>query len=264
MPPGAASDLPFDFDWTGSADLAFSTHHTASFDYDLNHRQGAQNLSAKLKIAGSEIFVGGAAWEILSDEARLALYVERAEFELLRRDCRAATGVIYDFGHPFDLDGFGFGLVEASTAMILDQLATALQRRRPDRRASLASVGAHRWVAFDWAKRQGERIGAQRYCTALNEDGDVLGSLGTSSVKIEEIEEWLESIRDRPNFTAHVAVFDNLPPDSQNTSLMCVFQTNEKVVHSNSERKRPTKRPRCTIGFRHSVLLHTRNVDPIH
>jgi hypothetical protein len=238
MPPQAVADLPFAHDWVDPhGDWAMVEAVSSAFEYDVNHQQGAQNLADKMTIMGHEIFdkrameyyataqlwrkqleglVGRDVWSTLPEERQLILATARAEFEL----ASDMSNDVEPLGKASDVVGFGFGLKEVSSKWLLKALSQTLERRRPERCAAMAAIGANIWASIDWAKRQGEQVGAEWYCTVCNEDGAVIGQLATATVKAAEIEDFLKAIGERENFTANVVVLDNLPENIENSECV--------------------------------------------
>lgn len=81
--------------------------------------------------------------------------------------------------------------------------------RRSDRKRQMCSVGCEIACTIDWCAHSGKELGAKWQAIMCNEDSSLVASLTTKTTSLNELRQWLTTIKERPNFNPKVCLEDS-------------------------------------------------------
>ena len=292
--PALRADLPFDPEWR-FGDVKLACVFTSACETDIVTRQGMSTLLQKVERLGAQTTqaiverylaagqlaydqlqrtVGDAAWQSYPPMLQLQLAVLRGEYVALEsiEDRVMPLGVS---GGQHDAACFGLPTLNANsfTTSILE----VFERRRKLRERQQCAVGCEEVCSLDFCAHSGKLLGGKWQLLVTNEENNLIGSLVTDTVKLEDVAPFMSQLRKRPNFSAKVAVIDNVPP-SIDLSLLSkleklimdtlhvewVGQDRFHVAHSFSPKFNNTSPeffPLIILGWRHATVERDRQCE---
>ena len=288
--------LPFDPEFPFS-DVYLHRTHTSNLTYDITARQGAANALQKITKLGAEevhrrgeayvvhgqvwfrqlaSLVADQSWEQLSHEQRTSLAALRGEY-LFYRSIEEKIPPLGAGGGRHD--PLRWNIPELGSGVLRDKLLSVLENRREELENLMCAVGARKVVAIDWCYQTGKLLGGKLLANFVNEDAVLMQSTVTKSESINELLAPMKALRERPNFSAKVAVIDKVPPSLDDTSVskleaiireslgvQKVIQDRFHVSHNLSKwfnNSDPRYHQCVIIGWRHATVVRRASCETV-
>ena len=177
--------------------------------------QTTQGIAERYLAAGQlaysqlERTVGAVAWVSYPPVVQLQLAPLRGEYLALEsvKDRIAPLGK-----GGGRLEPTRFGLPTPNSNTYTDSILEVFERRRNLRERQQCAVSCDEVCSLDFCAHSGKILGGKWQLLVTNEENNLIGSLVTDTVKLEDVKPYLQTLANRPNFNAKVAIIDNVPP----------------------------------------------------